>query len=374
MEQNKLDNFANEIQKTGFVLENRIAQELKNVGWTVISNKYYIDDLQEAVREIDLVAYRVTKMQHFNVYTTLIISCKKSEENAWALLSREINWQNPNIDWYPFHAWSNDKALIFQLSEPKKASHYYEQLASMGVAGSLGSPTVEVFAFQEMNKKSGKPQNDKSIFSAVTSLMKAQAYELAALPTRQKAPSVYQFNLLSIADTDLIRLMFRDSTIECTELEAEHYLARYIIHKREMFSRIRFIKADIFSSTLEDYGLLHEANCKWFDTECDLFYTSALKDTKRQAVLAAQFKSAIDLEISWILAQQFDERIDIEILFMNWDKVNNSVCINLVFTSVEVIDFLNSYPHINDNVSDILKTIYRYEGDFYFSQFDDIPF
>ncbi len=65
MEQNNLDNFAQEIQKTGFVLENRIAQELKNVGWTVISNKYYIDDLQEAIREIDLVAYRVTKMQHF---------------------------------------------------------------------------------------------------------------------------------------------------------------------------------------------------------------------------------------------------------------------------------------------------------------------
>jgi hypothetical protein len=374
MEQNKLDNFANAIKTTGFVLENRIAQELKNAGWTVISNKYYIDDLQETVREIDLVAYCVTPIQHFNVYTTLIISCKKSEENAWALLSREINWQDPNIDWYPLHAWSNDKALNFQLSEPKKASSYYEQLASMGVKGSLGSPTVEVFAFQEMNKNSGKTHNDKSIFSAVTSLMKAQAYELAALPTRQKAPSVYQFNLLSVVDTDLIRLMFRNSTIECTELETEHYLARYIIHKREMFSRIRFIKADIFSSTLKDYELLHRANCNWFNTECNLFYESVLKDGKRAEVLTTQFKSLINHEIPWKLARKFKRSIDIEIISVNWSKATNSPWISVFGSSVkiEVIDFLNSDPEIKDCVSKILKIVYRYEGEFHFE--DEMTF
>ncbi len=38
-----------------------------------------------------------------------------------------------------------------------------------------------------MNRVSGAPHNDKNIFSAVTSLMKAQAYELGALSHRKKS-------------------------------------------------------------------------------------------------------------------------------------------------------------------------------------------
>ena len=83
--------FETEIRKTGFVLENQIALILKSAGWTVISNKYYIDDSEESVREIDLIAYKAKRIQHFDVYTTLIISCKKSGDNAWALLARELN-------------------------------------------------------------------------------------------------------------------------------------------------------------------------------------------------------------------------------------------------------------------------------------------
>ena len=66
-----------QIRKTGFVLENQVAQTLKSAGWTVISNKYYVDDFEDSVREIDLIAYQVAKIQHFDVYTVLIVSCKK---------------------------------------------------------------------------------------------------------------------------------------------------------------------------------------------------------------------------------------------------------------------------------------------------------
>lgn len=72
--------YAEEIRKTGFVLENKIAQIVKSSGWTVISNKYYIDDSEDSVREIDLIAYKCTKVQHFDVYTTLIISCKRARQ------------------------------------------------------------------------------------------------------------------------------------------------------------------------------------------------------------------------------------------------------------------------------------------------------
>ena len=104
-----------QIRKTGFVLENDVAQILRTAGWSVISNKYYVDDYEENVREIDLIAYQVAKVQHLDVYTVLIISCKKSESNVWALLSRKNNLNDPNYDWWPLHAWSNDKALAYQL-------------------------------------------------------------------------------------------------------------------------------------------------------------------------------------------------------------------------------------------------------------------
>lgn len=86
-----LEKFEKGILKTGFVLENNIAMSLKKLGWSVISNKYYEDDFEDKIREIDLIAYKVGRAQDFDVFTCLIISCKKSESNTWALLCRDLN-------------------------------------------------------------------------------------------------------------------------------------------------------------------------------------------------------------------------------------------------------------------------------------------
>ncbi len=363
--------FSNEIKKTGFVLENQIAQQLKESGWTVISNKYYVDDLEDSVREIDLVAYRVGKVRHFDVYTALIISCKKSEANIWALLTREINLKDPNADLWPLHAWTNDKALDFQLTQIGKARLYHEQITKMNVTEVLNVPSVEVFAFQEMDKKSGKPQNDKPIFSAITSLMKAQSYELSALPHRKKSPSVYQFNLISLVDTDLVRLMFKDNDIECTSLESEQYLARYIVRKKEMFSRIRFIKANAFKKSLKDYGRLHKANCSWIETEYDNFYDDILKDHKRVNVLIENFRREINWIVPFLLERRFGKLFDINNMSVYWMDKSNDARVGISFPE-DILDFMNQSNDIKKYVAKAFKKIYRYEGSFHFE--DDIPF
>lgn len=79
------------IEKTGFRLEFDISNILEGNGWNVINNKYYVDDQQETVREIDIVAYKASRILDVYVYTALIISCKKSDKNAWALLSKKSN-------------------------------------------------------------------------------------------------------------------------------------------------------------------------------------------------------------------------------------------------------------------------------------------
>lgn len=355
--------FADEIRKTGFVLENQIAQQLKSAGWTVISNKYYVDDAEETVREIDLIAYKCTKVQHFSVYTAMIISCKKSEANVWALLSRQINLKDPNSNWQPLHTWSNDKVLNYQLSESEMSSKYHKRASELGVEEALQDPIVEVFAYQEMDKVSGKSQNDKAIFSAITSLMKAQAYELAALPGRKKSPCIYQFNLLSVVETDLVRLMFTGENIVSSNIETEHYLAGYIVRKRETFSRIRIIQAKVFESVLKDYGRLHLANCKWYAEEIDAFYTDLLQDKNRTKVFEEDFKNRIRFLVAACLNRSYSENIPIT-LFWRVDKKQVEIEVDCEFNEVAT---LNADEKLNSRAAKALKEIYRYDGTFVFA-------
>ncbi|VWX33700.1 conserved hypothetical protein [Limnobacter sp. 130] len=367
----QLSQFSTQIEKTGFVLENRVAQQLKAAKWTVISNRYYVDDAEESVREIDLVAYKATRVQHFDVYTTLLISCKKNESNAWALLSREIDLKDPNSDWQPLHAWSNDKALAFQLSVPGVAKLYHDAAEQSGAGAVFRTPEVEVFAFQEMNKVSGTPQNDKAIFQAVTSLMKSQAYELGALPQRKRTPAVYQFNLLSLVDSDLVRINFSTGLANAEAIDQEHYIARYIIKKKETFSRIRFLKANVFEKLIPEYSELHTANCAWFDAQCHAFYADILQDEKRSQELLTEFRQVISWPFRLALQEQGINVPESKSICFSWSKTNNMV---IIYAPVggEGAMALNKDSSFRSKVSAALSKIFRYNGDFMFQ--DDIPF
>lgn len=366
------DKFAEQIQKTGFVLENVIAQQLKAARWTVISNRYYVDDAEDSVREIDLVAYQVTRVQHFDVYTALLISCKKSESNAWALLCREIDLKDPNSNWQPLHAWSNDKAVSFQLARSESARKYHEAVSTLNVGDALRTPAVEVFAFQEMNKTSGSPQNDKAIFSATTSLMKAQAYELGALPQRRTTPAVYQFNLISIVDSDLLRLYFDGASIESKPVDQEHYIARYIIKKQATFSRIRFMRANAFASLLPEYTALHRENCRWFASQCDEFYVDVLKDSKRSNVLIADFRKELrrDLMLAFILRKL--PTPDVDKINFYWSNKQEQLQIYGPFGAAGA-QAINDDPKVKEKIAAALKRVYRYTGKFEVDD-DDVPF
>ncbi|MFJ5409557.1 hypothetical protein [Pectobacterium punjabense] len=112
-----LKSFSENIKSTGFILENMISSTLSNNKWNVINNKYYIDDVAKTAREIDIIAYKAAKIEDVFVYTTLIISCKKNEEKIWALLSKELNKNDPNLDLEPQHNWSNHPLINYQLSK-----------------------------------------------------------------------------------------------------------------------------------------------------------------------------------------------------------------------------------------------------------------
>jgi hypothetical protein len=364
-----LGNFETQIAKTGFVLENQVAQHLKASGWTVISNKYYIDDLEENVREIDLVAYQVSKVKYFDLYTTVIISCKKSDANVWAFLTRDINLKDPNSDWWPLHAWSNDNVLSFQVRN--QARRYYEDTKASGVNIVVDTPSVEVFAFQEMDKRTGSPQNDKSVFQAITSLMKAQAYELTSLPIRKKRPAVYQFNLVSVVGTDLVHLDFRTDPPKATEVDWEHYVARYIVQKKESFARIQFVAAQRFAQILADYNRLHQSNCSWFQNVYDEFFEDVFEDIDRTELLIEDFKHEL-FYLKRRVERGTAKPVDFQYINLGWDASKSLVTIS-VLADERVVNFVNSDEESIKRVRAALKSVYHYEGAFLFDD-NYIPF
>ncbi|MFG0603805.1 hypothetical protein ACF8PL_26815 [Delftia sp. WSY_4] len=369
--------YINAVKKTGFVLENSVANILKKHGWTTISNKYYEDDHSTTVREVDLIAYKIRDTHSFSVCTAIIISCKKSDENAWAFMCREINENDPNVDWWPLHIWTNDKIIDYQKNLKRSAKDYHNYMNKAGVDEILRMPEVDVFAFQELSKatkpKTGgttnftsSPKNDTAIFNSITSLMKAQAYEIGALTARKTLPYVYQFNLVTVADTELLRLKFDEEKISCHQTNNEHYIGRYIINRKETFSRIHFIASDSLEDQIVNYNKLHDANITWFTKETDEFYKTIFEENKQKISLAI-LKKSFGSVFSYLAHKETLNSIEIDDVSLRYDNEKEILKI-LINASEEDIIFLNRSKDMNDYVKRELKINFRYQGKFRFEQ------
>lgn len=360
------------IEKTGFRLEFDISSILEDSGWNVINNKYYVDDQQETVREIDMVAYKAALVQDIYVYTALIISCKKSDKNAWALLSKKSDHNDPNMEWVPVHAWSNDRILSYMLEQQEWKDTYLSTLRKNKSGVVSDKPERYIFGFQEMNKESGAPQNDKNIFNSITSVMKAQAYEMNTLPVRKKDPCVFQFNLLSIAQAELVRLDFEESNTNGTPVYDEIYVADYIINKQQTFAKVHFIQADKFQSILKQYNHLHKSNIKAFEAIYYKFCSEMTTDHKKLNL----FKEDVASDLRWPVYKEFKHLTGLSKLlkdgWLSWDKKENVLEFEVDLDSNN-INQINTVDAIRKELSKSLKKHYKYEGESRFAV-NDIPF
>lgn len=360
------------ILKTGFILEDKIVQELKQNGWSIINNKFYEDDLLNTVREMDILAYKVSPLDGVYIYTTLLISCKKSEENAWALLSRKINLEDPNSNCWPLHTWTNDTAVNACLEKKDINKSYYNYVYKTKKVSVMAPPEVDVFATQEMNKSSGKPKDDKNIFSSLTTLMKAQSYEIGALDSRKKEKCIYQFNLISVIDSDLVRLDITNDEIKEEEVETEQLVARYIIRKKEQFCRIRFLKADVFSKYVLSYNQLHSANFEFFKKERDLFYKDAVKSYDKVNLLKEEFANLIWKDIFFASRYNLDEETIKDQIQIVWYETESLLKI-YVTGNEKICQYLNEDSELKESTKTYLYQVFRFEGSFIYDP-DQLPF
>jgi hypothetical protein len=364
------------IRTTGFNLEFQVSEQFRKAGWGVINNKYYVDDAEGSVREIDLVAYRVETVGGVAVYTTLIVSCKKNEENAWALLSKTPRLNDPNIDWHPQHVWTNETKLNHMFVKTEWVPKYLDICKAHSVYDELIAPARHIFAFQEINKTKAKYtcQNDKNIFGSISSLMKAQGYEIGALKVRKtsKNKSVYWFGLITVVDTELVCIDYgQDGSTHAQQIDEERYIGSYIINQKEIAARIHFVTAESFSKVLARYNTLHQCNAELAADLTDDFYVDLIEDDERASLVDEAFNRAVHGVLNR----------EIRNVTNSWEgrefKARKPTW--LLDSDVEVygakgtdIDILKSSATAKQIVTAALREHYRYQGPWKFSE--EIPF
>jgi len=369
----EMQKYIEKIKSTGFVLEFEISEILRKSDWKIINSKYYIDDIQGSVREIDIVAYKVDRVADFWLFTTLIISCKKDEKNIWAFLSKNSDKNDVNIERKPVHIWSNHKVLDYIISQDNFKDDYYKYIFTK--VDDWTNSEYHTFAFQIMSKSNGTAQNDKPIFESITSLVKAQAYDIQRLNGERKSGDkkyIYQFNLISVTESDFIRLHFEDNNITATQIEQENHIFRYIIDKKQVFARVHFVKSSSFEELLKQYNLLHILNYTYYKEKYNDFYKDLLTDNARIDVFRKDAEGDI-LKIlkSYKYKYGFLKNLEDISLITNIIQGLKVLEVYSASFSEEEIICLARNENLNKSIKQILVKYYRYTGDF---TFVNLPF
>lgn len=368
------------VRATGFPFENWAAERLKEKKWQIIANRYYVDDDENKNREIDIVAYKASSHEGFDLRTVIIISCKKSDSHHWAFLSRNANHQDPNSNWEPLHVWSNYKPISHMMGDSGWAKSYHRDLRSSGVKELFDKPSYDVFAFQELycgeekqGKKLGSPKGDSTIYASILSTIKSQLYEMSvgASPAR-KVPTVYQYNLLCLADAKFIQFHFEGGGITPSEIGSSVHIARYLVKRSQIFARVMFSTKEKFDEILDQYSSLHDANKKLMPALRDKFFSKIEVDKDRLGVFIDEFRDKLRREILFARCGiPFDQILAAgKSAKLEWDEEKKKLIIFISGLSVDVAKF-NEFE-ARKAASIALRKIYKYEGDFEFDE--DVPF
>lgn len=365
----KLQIYADNIKSTGFILESKVSDFLNNHGWGGINNKYYIDDVQSVAREIDIIVYKATKVRDVLVYTTLIISCKKNEENVWALLVKNIKPNDPNIDYEPLKNWSNHPILNYELNFNNKEKIgvpdgiVYEKIFNV---------TKNFFAFQEMSKKSGRSNNDKNIFNSITSLMKAQSYELTSLSSRKKERSVYFFHLMSLIDSEMILLDCEGDEIHPSETESHTIISNYIINGESTASKINFMTLNGFLTNEIYYQKLHEYYVTYINKCFSNFYNDAFSNIDKRKILTKELWHKYGAKLSLEVMRGFKvyDRFSIDDIWPSDD----SLIVEITTKSSQLNELLEGSEKIKEQLRIYIEDVFNMKVNKKIAFIDDIPF
>lgn len=223
------------INKTGFPTEYNVQKLLEKHGWSVISNRYYIDDQKKIEREIDLLASKNG--------VRLVISCKKSETDFWTFMTSQNNGVVVPVEYK-----TKDKIVRYFLNNEEDVFRTIISKYS-GFASVMTLPEM-VRAFQQMVISTYKSNNDKHIYDSIITTIKAAEYE----ENHSKENALYF--MLSVFEGEMVKKDF--DTGVSSVIDDIKYVNRHYIGTDDRYYCVRFIKLDVFDRILDEYDKVAE--------------------------------------------------------------------------------------------------------------------
>ncbi len=378
--ENILQDIKSAIQRSGFPLEYYIGSVLKLHGWQIITNRNYIDDIKGIEREIDILAYKIyaDKEENIEYVTSLIISCKKSDKHKWCFLTRDIDKDDCNTNWTPFHYCTSDYRLGY-MSEVHLET-IIDRYKAHDAVKKLYSFDDLVFAYQQLiepaNEKERKQNGNlccvknEDIYNSISTTIKAINNEkesrLKAYDYKDKQ-RYYTFHAISVFEGDMFNAHFdSSSSIELNKIYDIKYLNRHIVGKEDDFYIVHFINRDVFDSCLCLYDSIHDENIEVLPRLITSFYEDIFQDGKRAFLLWNEF---VD-KIKWNVESNLSNGGMIHISYnynISEDEPVLEICITSLSTEEE-INTLNSNVDLINNTSLCLERIFRYTGKFVFCE------
>lgn len=369
------DKLIESINKTGFILEYEVGYLFEEKGWNIINNRYYLDDVKQESREIDIIAYKVREVEDILYYTTLIISCKKSIDNTWAFLVKNMNKKDPNINLHPINHWSNNVILNFMKEKQEFETKLTNEIKENESISFTYEIEEQVFAFQQINKNNLKPQNDKDIYNSIITSIKALEYEKNSLNNRVNREALYNFNILSIFDGDMHSIKYSNSKPIVEEINHIKYLNRHIVNKSEQFFRVHFIKFDFLKNCIDYFDGLHDWHVDIYSGLKKEYQRLITEERDENAMMLLKNTFIKELEL-YLYSSEKEKWATIQSL-----KFGNSKKLKIVCEMKEddyqereeLMKIFNNDSTIQKRTKEVLKKIYGYEGEFIFYN-DALPF
>jgi len=376
--QQEIDKCIQAISQTGYVLENSVATVLAEQQWNVMSNRYYLDDVTYAPREIDLLAYKVKAIDNIRVYTALIISCKKSDKNAWVFLTKNLNKRDKNIELHPINLWSNSRIMLGQNIKQYFLTEISTGVDSDPVLNELFNIDRNIFAYQEVNLENGTPQNDKRIYDSITTCIKAAEYEKNALKNTRRQATVYQFTILNIVESRMIEYFCDAQPAIVKETDHIMYLNRFIINKADNFHIIHFITNGYLKQFLEAMDQYHS----WSIEKCKSLHTKYKSEIITNHEMRNLFADEIAKDI--LFSVRYKVQYELKSEYSPPEKIsiwpndeNTGIVIDVNINDSDILEKLNSDQNLLKKVAKSLEQRASYQGSFKFGYWDfndDIPF
>jgi hypothetical protein len=370
------------IFNTGFPLEFKISSILKKHGWQTINNRYYIDDVKEIEREIDILAYKC-KVDHDNkiaFYTSLIISCKKSSTGLWTFLSTEKPTYDPNFKFFVIANKTSDKRLEKMLD--LEAENIEKSFCSEKRLDGLFKINRKTFGFQQLNKDSYKCEDDKKIYDSIITSIKALEYEISIKQNKKNIISevdttFYNFNLISIFDGEMAEIYFEEDKVKPDSVDNVMYINRHIINKKENFYKVHFIKSSKFEEYLNLYDDLNQVNYQIFDNLIADYYNKIFSSKEKAAIYWKEFSKDINWIFNYTLHSKLNYKSAHNAERFDFEYENNTL--KIYYDGYWDVDdpgkdnLINKEEELIDTTKKKLLKYFRYSGDFRFEE-ESLPF